>query len=84
MAGTPGKVAELATEENALDLGGVALLGTMVDGARRSALLRLAGGSVQKVAPGDRIGLVKVQAIGEGVVVISGFGGTETLRMPEG
>ena len=81
MAGTPGKVAELATEENALDLGGVALLGTMVDGARRSALLRLASGTVQKVAPGDRIGLAKVQ---EGVVVISGLGGTETLRMPGG
>jgi len=82
MAGTPEKAAEFATEKGALDLGSMALLGTMVEAAGPRALIRTSGGSVQKVAPGDRIGLAQVRAIGTGMVQISSLGSVETLTMP--
>ncbi|MBY6166426.1 pilus assembly protein PilP [Pseudooceanicola nitratireducens] len=84
MAGTPENVAKLATDTEALDLGGIALLGTMIQPDGPKALLRTASGDVRKVAPGDRIGLAQVQAIGAGVVQISGFGGQQVLTMPQG
>ena len=84
MANTPENVAKLATEEQALDLSGLALLGTMVDPEGPRALLRTAAGDIRKVAPGDRIGRAQVQAISAGAVQISGLAGVDTLRMPEG
>lgn len=84
MAETPENVAKLATKESALDLSGIALLGTMVEADGPKALLRLSGGNVRKVAPGDRIGLARVRAVGAGMVQISGLAGTETLTMPQG
>ena len=84
MAGTPENVAEIATEEGALDLGEMALLGTMIDPDGPKALIRMSGGRVEKVAPGDRIGLAHVRAIGTGVVQISSLGAVRTLSMPQG
>ena len=84
MAGTPANVAKLATEADALDLGSISLLGTMVEQDGPKALLRTSSGRIEKVAPGDRIGLAQVRAIGAGMVQISGFTGTETLTMPKG
>ncbi|MBB04542.1 hypothetical protein [Pseudooceanicola sp.] len=81
---TPANVAKMATEAQALDLGGVALLGTMVETTGPKALLRLENGTVRKVAPGDRIGMVRVRAIGEGIVQITSLGAVETLSMPNG
>mgnify|MGYP000102848531 CR=1 FL=1 len=83
MAGTPENVARIATEKAALDLDGLALLGTMVEPAGPRALVRTAGGSIQKVAPGDRIGLVQIQAIGAGMVQIASLGAVHTLTMPK-
>ncbi|WP_407492696.1 amidophosphoribosyltransferase [Pseudooceanicola sp. MF1-13] len=84
MSDTPENVAELATDEKALDLSGMALLGTMIDPQGPKALVRFSGGDVRKVEPGDRIGLAQVQAIGPGVVQISNLGGVKTLTMPQG
>lgn len=84
MAGTPDNVADIATEKGALDLGSMALLGTMVDPDGPTALIRTSAGRIQKVAPGDRIGLAQVRAIGTGVVQISSFGTVQTLTMPQG
>ncbi|WP_136635014.1 pilus assembly protein PilP [Pseudooceanicola onchidii] len=84
MAGTPENVAKLATRENALDLGSLALLGTMVEPDGPKALIRTSGGNIQKVRPGDRIGLSQVRAIGSGMVQVSSFGSVETLTMPGG
>lgn len=84
MAGTPENVAKHATQRRALDTSGMALLGTLVEPDGPKALIRTANGSVEKVAPGDRIGLTQVRAIGEGLVQIGGLGGTQTLTMPKG
>lgn len=84
MANTPQNVAKLATEAEALDRSGIALLGTMMDPDGPRALLLTAGGDIRKVAPGDRVGLIQVQAIAAGEVRISGLTGVDTLRMPKG
>ncbi len=84
MSETPQNVAQLATKQSAIDLDGIALLGTTVEADGPKALVRTSGGQVRKVAPGDRVGLARVRAIGAGMVQISGLGGTETLTMPNG
>lgn len=84
MSDTPENVGKLATEAQALDLSGIALLGTMIDPDGPRALLRLSGGEVRTVSPGDRIGLAQVRAIGPGVVQISNLGGVQQLTMPQG
>jgi len=84
MSDTPDNVADLATDQKALDLNELSLLGTMIDPEGPKALVRFAGGDVRKVEPGDRIGLAQVQAIGPGIVQISNLGGVKTLTMPQG
>lgn len=84
MAEEPENVTKFATEKGALDLGGLTLLGTLEDPQGRRALILTATGDVETVAPGDRIGLAQVHAIGDGVVKIGGVTGLRTLTMPAG
>lgn len=84
MASTPQNVAKIATKTDAIEMSGMSLLGTMVEASGPKALLRLSTGQVRKVAPGDRVGLAQIRAIGAGMVQVTGLGGTDTLTMPQG
>lgn len=84
MAETPENVAKFATEKRAIDTASLTLLGTIEEPDGPRALIRTTGGSIQKVAPGDRIGLSQVRAIATGMVQISSFGTVRTLTMPRG
>lgn len=84
MSGTSENVSKFATEKDALDLRSMSLLGTMIEPDGPKALIRMSSGNVQKVGPGDRLGLSQVRAIATGMVQISSLGGLTTLKMPEG
>lgn len=80
---SPPETLRAATEDNALPLTGVALLGTLVgqDGAA-AALVRLPGGSTRRVATGDDIGAGRVVAIDEGALYLERHSHAIKLTMP--
>ncbi|WP_375173479.1 hypothetical protein [Pseudooceanicola sp.] len=82
MVDTPEPVSRHATEKGALDLSSTALLGTLVEPEGPRALIRTSNGAIRKVAPGDRIGTARVQAIATGMVQMVNLGMVQTLTMP--
>ena len=80
----PAAVADLATRPEILDTGEIALIG-LAGGARGyRALLRLPGGRVRRVAPGDRVGWGRVTAIDENGLLFRRNGATRRLTLPGG
>ena len=79
---TPRKVAEPATEQARLK--STAPIGIFGSEAAPGALVRLPGGDIARVAPGDTVAGGTVVAIGKDRVVLSRLGGELVLEMPRG
>ncbi len=79
---TPAATLAAATQESALPLRRITLLGTMHGPSSARALVRVSGGKVARVETGDTLDRATVAAIGEGVVILSRGGRAEELRLP--
>jgi len=77
-------VARAATDNNALALGKVALVGVFGTSSNRRALVRMPNGRFKKVSVGDRVDGGRVAAIGEGQLKYTKGSRTLTLQMPKG
>lgn len=78
---TTATVIKAATQEEALPLSGLSLIGTMLtpDGAR--ALLRQ-GRRITQAAPGDKVAGHVIAAIEDGQIMLARNGVTQPLRIP--
>ena len=81
---TRASVARAATDNNAIALGKVALIGVFGTSSNRRALVRTPNGRFKKVGVGDRIDGGRIAAIGEGQLKYTKRGRTVTLKMPKG
>lgn len=81
---TPGGVAGAATEQNAINLREVNLIGVYGRPSDRRALIRLANGRYLRVSIGDRLEGGQVTAIGDDALNYVVRGRTYLLRVPEG
>lgn len=79
---TPDRVAAAATSAGMLSLGSTSVLGTMTSDSAPRALVRLRGGRVQMVRPGDQLDRAVVQAITPGVIHLLRNGAAQQLTMP--
>jgi len=79
---TPAATLAAATQEGALPLRRITLLGTIHGPSNARALVRVSGGKVVRVETGDTLDRATVAAIGEGVVILSRGGRAEELRLP--
>ncbi|NNK78646.1 MAG: hypothetical protein HKP40_08040, partial [Litoreibacter sp.] len=77
-------VARAATDNNAISLGSVALVGVFGTPSNRRALVRMPNGKFKKVSVGDRVDGGRVAAIGEAQLRYTKGGRTVTLNMPKG
>lgn len=77
-------VARAATDNNAISLGKVALVGVFGTSSNRRALVRMPNGRFKKVSVGDRIDGGQVAAIDSGSLRYTRRGRTVTLQMPNG
>ncbi|MFY0690741.1 MAG: hypothetical protein JXR14_02325 [Paracoccaceae bacterium] len=77
-------VARAATDNNAISLGSVALVGVFGTPFNRRALVRMPNGKFKKVSVGDRVDGGRVAAIGEAQLLYQKGGRTVTLNMPKG
>ncbi|MEP3347921.1 MAG: hypothetical protein ABJN34_02825 [Litoreibacter sp.] len=77
-------VARAATDNNAIALGKVALVGVVGTSSNRSALVRMPNGRIKKVGVGDRVDGGNIAAIGESQLKYTKGGRTLTLQMPQG
>ena len=71
---TPRKVTAAATQQDALPMRGMVLLGTFMNDKAPEALIRDPHGRIEKIGLGDNPGLV----------VLMRNGATERLTMPRG
>lgn len=78
----PRSVADAATEEAAISLRGLALLGIFESGGNRTALVRLPNGRITRVGSGDRLDGGQVASIGQTSLTYRSGGRTLTLEMP--
>ena len=77
-------VARAATDNNAIALGKVALVGVFGTSSKRRALVRMPNGRFKKVAIGDRVDGGRVAAIDGNSLRYTKGGRTVTLQMPKG
>lgn len=77
-------VARAATDNNALALGRVSLVGVFGTSKNRRALVRMPNGRFKKVSVGDRVDGGRVAAIGGDQLRYTKGGRTVTLKMPKG
>jgi hypothetical protein len=80
----PTEAERLATQENALNLGRIALIGTMGTESDPQALVRLPGGRITRVAVGDELDGKRVDAIEAERLLMSRNGRQSVLEMPSG
>lgn len=83
-APTKASVAANATDDNAINLRKVNLIGVFGKGKSRRALVRLSTGRRQMVEVGDRIDGGKVAAISDSELRYVKFGKNIVLKMPKG
>lgn len=81
---TPENVADEATQTAQLTLSRVMLIGTAGADQAMSALVRLSGGRIVKVATGDRVDGGQVQFVQPGRMGLMRRGRVETLTLPGG
>lgn len=81
---TTNSVARAATDNNAISLGQVSLVGVFGTSSNRRALVRLPSGRFKKVSIGDRVDGGRVAAIGASELRYTKSGRTLTLTMPKG
>lgn len=77
-----GRVARAATENNAIALGNVALVGVFGTSSNRRALVRMPNGRFKKVSIGDRVDGGRVAAIDGNSLRYTKGGRSVTLQMP--
>lgn len=77
-------VARAATDNNAIALGRVSLVGVFGTSSNRRALVRMPNGRFKKVSVGDRVDGGRVAAIDSGSLRYTKGGRTVTLQMPKG
>ncbi len=77
-------VARAATDNDAISLGRVALVGVFGTTNNRRALVRMPNGRFKKVTVGDSVDGGRVAAIGEAQLKYTKGGRTVTLTMPQG
>jgi len=83
-APTATTVARAATEQNAISLRQVNLIGVYGSPSNRRALVRLANGRYEKVQVGDKLDGGQVAAIGESELRYQKRGKSIVLRIPKG
>lgn len=83
-ARTSAKVAQLATQTNAVNRGNLSLLGLFGPEDRMTALVRLPSGRTRQVQRGSRLSAGRVVAVDAKGLVLSARGGTQLLEMPGG
>lgn len=81
---TRASVARAATDNNAIALGKVSLVGVFGTSSNRRALVRMPNGRIKKVGVGDRVDGGRIAAIGESLLKYTKGGRTVTLTMPKG
>lgn len=81
---TTAAVARAATDNNALALGKLALVGVFGTASNRRALVRMPNGRFKKVSVGDRVDGGRVAAIEASQLRYTKGGRTVTLKMPKG
>lgn len=82
---TATTVARAATDQNAIDLGRINLIGVYGTPSNRRALVRLPGsGKYEKVKIGDRLDGGRVRSIDDDALVYVKNGRSITLKMPRG
>ena len=80
---TSARIARLATTRNRIGLAKAALVGVFGKPGKRGAIVRLADGSIEKVAVGDPLGGGRVEEIGESGLRYRLGGETIVLRLPD-
>ena len=78
------RVARAATDNNAIALGRVSLVGVFGTSSNRRALVRMPNGRFKKVSVGDRVDGGRVAAISSSSLRYTKGGRTVTLEMPNG
>jgi len=73
-----------ATEEGLLQMGQIALIGTMGTDLSRRALVRLPSGSIRTVTVGDTLRGRRIDAITPDRLLMSRNGQQTVLEMPQG
>ncbi len=81
---TPENVATEATQTAQLSLSRLMLIGTSGPDQQMSALVRLSGGRIVKVAAGDRVDGGKVQFVAPSRMALARRGRIEILTLPGG
>ncbi len=81
---TAQSVAAAATDQNAINLRQISLIGVYGNPSNRRALVRLGNGRFVKVSLGDRLDGGRVAAIGESYLDYTQRGRTYRLEMPRG
>ncbi|WP_010140443.1 hypothetical protein [Oceanicola sp. S124] len=74
--------AALATQEEALPMRELALLGTLTGPAGPEALLRLPGGGITRARPGDKLEGVQITAITNGELLLLARGRSFRMTLP--
>ncbi|MEC7259373.1 MAG: pilus assembly protein PilP [Pseudomonadota bacterium] len=82
MSDTPEATARKATEQNALDMNALALLGTITAPGGRAALIRTPRGDIHRVTTGDRVAGAQVTAITDGRIHLVKNGIARVYEMP--
>ncbi|WP_157706677.1 amidophosphoribosyltransferase [Roseovarius faecimaris] len=81
---TPADTLVAATQEGALPLHGLVLLGTFDKAEGSSALIRTRNGDIRMVQTGDNVGSSTVSAIDDGALYLVSGAHTKRLTLPEG
>lgn len=80
---TPPQTLAAATQEDALPIHRMTLLGTFDKGSTLSALIRTPDGDIHMLHPGDTLGAATVTAIDMGVLRLSVGQHSARLTLPE-
>jgi len=79
---TTPTVVDAATQEEALPLSGLSLIGTVLSPKGARAFLRRSIGGVKQVQTGDRVSGYTIVAINEGSVILAKGEDSQTLGIP--
>lgn len=79
---TPARVAAVATQKDAVATSGLVLLGVMGPATDARALVRLPGGRVKQIRPGERLAQGRVLGIDEEGMMLERGGKTLRITVP--
>ncbi|MCA0870234.1 pilus assembly protein PilP [Seohaeicola saemankumensis] len=79
---TPANVAATATQKSALDTGSLTLIGVIGRAPDARALVRLPGGRIKEVRPGERLSQGQVLGIDEEGLILKSGGQARRVTLP--